>query len=89
MEHGGGDAANSWIVCLALIAGTALVADGGWFANAQQQTIKRTDLLKVDLPEIKGSQMNLWVADIAPGGEPDDTLIRHRGSLMFWKAPLP
>jgi quercetin dioxygenase-like cupin family protein len=54
---------------LALIAGTALVADGGWLANAQQQTIKRTDLLKVDLPEIKGSQMNLWVADIAPGGE--------------------
>jgi hypothetical protein len=54
---------------LALIAGIALVADGGWLANAQQQTIKRTDLLKVDLPEIKGSQMNLWVADIAPGGE--------------------
>ena len=42
---------------LALIAGVALVAVGGWLANAQQQTIKRTDLLKVDLPEIKGSQM--------------------------------
>ena len=42
---------------LALIAGIALVSDGGWLANAQQQTIKRTDLLKVDLPEIKGSQM--------------------------------
>jgi hypothetical protein len=37
---------------LALIASIALVADGGWLANAQQQTIKRTDLLKVDLPEI-------------------------------------
>ena len=46
-----------------------MVAVGGWLANAQQQTIKRTDLLKVDLPEIKGSQMNLWVADIAPGAE--------------------
>ena len=53
----------------ALIAGIAFAATGGWLANAQQQTIKRTDLLKVDLPEIKGSQMNLWVADIAPGGE--------------------
>jgi quercetin dioxygenase-like cupin family protein len=54
---------------LAFIAGIALVADGGWLANAQQQTIKRTDLLKVDLPDIKGSQMNFWVADIAPGAE--------------------
>jgi len=36
---------------LAFIAGIALVADGGWLANAQQQTIKRTDLLKVDLPD--------------------------------------
>ena len=53
----------------ALTAGIAFAAVGGWLANAQQQTIKRTDLLKVDLPEIKGSQMNLWVADIAPGGE--------------------
>jgi quercetin dioxygenase-like cupin family protein len=54
---------------LALIAGIAFAAVGGWLANAQQQTIKRTDLLKLDLPEIKGSQMNIWVADIAPGAE--------------------
>ncbi len=50
---------------LALIAG---IADGGWPANAQQQTIKRTDLLKVDLPEIKGSQMKS-LGCIAPDGE--------------------
>ena len=54
---------------LALIAGIALVADGSWLANAQQQTIKRTYLLIVDLPDIKGNQINLWVADIAPGAE--------------------
>src|SRR5580704_16863671 len=53
----------------ALTAGIAFAAVGGWLANAQQQTIKRTDLLKVHLPDIKGSQMNVWVADIAPGGE--------------------
>ena len=53
----------------ALTAAIAFAGTGGWLANAQQQTIKRTDLLKVDLPEIKASQMNLWVADIAPGGE--------------------
>jgi hypothetical protein len=74
---------------LALIAGIALVADGSWLANAQQQTIKRTYLLIVDLPDIKGNQMNLWVADIAPGAETDDTLIRHLGLSMSWKVPLP
>ena len=54
---------------LALIAGIAFAAVGGWLANAQQQTIKRTDLLKVDLPDIKGSQMNVWIADFAPGAD--------------------
>src|ERR1700704_902240 len=53
----------------ALLAAIALAVVGGWLANAQQPPIKRTDLLKLDLPEIKGSQMNLWVADIAPGAE--------------------
>ena len=53
----------------ALLAGIAFAAVGGWLANAQQQTIKRTDLLKVDLPDIKGSQMNVWIADWAPGAD--------------------
>jgi quercetin dioxygenase-like cupin family protein len=53
----------------ALIAAIAFAATGGWLANAQQQTIKRTDLLKVDLPDIKGSQMNVWIADFAPGAD--------------------
>jgi quercetin dioxygenase-like cupin family protein len=53
----------------ALMAGIAVAAVGGWPANAQQQTIKRTDLLKVDLPDIKGSQMNVWIADWAPGAD--------------------
>jgi quercetin dioxygenase-like cupin family protein len=53
----------------ALIAGITFAAVGGWLANAQQQTIKRTDLLKVDLPDIKGSQMNMWIADWAPGAD--------------------
>ena len=53
----------------ALLAGIAFAAVGGWLANAQQQTIKRTDLLKVDLPDIKGSQMNMWIADWAPSAD--------------------
>jgi hypothetical protein len=36
-------------------------------ATSGQQPVKRTDLLKTDLDEIKGSEMNVWVADIAPG----------------------
>jgi quercetin dioxygenase-like cupin family protein len=35
--------------------------------SAQQQSIKRTDLLKSDLAEIKDNEMNVWVADIPPG----------------------
>jgi hypothetical protein len=36
------------------------------WATSGQQPVKRTDLLKTDLDEIKGSEMNVWVADIAP-----------------------
>jgi quercetin dioxygenase-like cupin family protein len=50
-----------------LIAGLTFAAVGGWLANAQQQPIKRTDLLKLDLAEMKDSEMHFWVADIAPG----------------------
>jgi quercetin dioxygenase-like cupin family protein len=52
---------------LALITGIALGVVGGQIAGAQEQPIKRTDLLKTELDEIKGSEMNVWVADIAPG----------------------
>jgi quercetin dioxygenase-like cupin family protein len=51
----------------ALITGIALAVIGLEFAGAQQQPIKRTDLLKTDLDEMKGSEMSVWVADIAPG----------------------
>jgi len=36
-------------------------------ATSGQQPVNRTHLLKTDLDEIKGSEMNVWVADIAPG----------------------
>jgi len=53
---------------LGLIAAAALGPYGSQL-NAQDQPIKRTDLLKVDLSELKGSEMNVWIADIAPGAE--------------------
>jgi quercetin dioxygenase-like cupin family protein len=53
---------------LVLIAAITLSVSNGR-PDAQQQTIKRTDLLKLDLAEMNGSEMNVWVADIAPGAQ--------------------
>jgi quercetin dioxygenase-like cupin family protein len=50
-----------------LAIGLTFGAIGSQFAGAQQQPLKRTDLLKLDLGEIKDSEMNVWVADIAAG----------------------
>jgi quercetin dioxygenase-like cupin family protein len=56
------------LTALALTIGLTLGAIGSQLAGAQQQqSLKRTDLLKLDLGEIKDSEMNVWVADIAAG----------------------
>ena len=52
---------------LALLLGIALGVVGTQIVGAQQEPIKRTDLLKTDLDEIRGNEMQVWVADIAPG----------------------
>ena len=54
------------LTVLALIAGTALGVIGSQLVSAQQQPIKRTDLLKLELSEIQDNEMHVWVADIAP-----------------------
>jgi quercetin dioxygenase-like cupin family protein len=59
-----------WITRLtasALTIGLALGVIGTQLAGAQQPPLKRTDLLKLDLAEIEGSEMSVWVADIAAG----------------------
>jgi quercetin dioxygenase-like cupin family protein len=53
---------------LTLMTALVLGALGVQPTSAQQQPIKRTDLLKSDLAEIKDNEMHVWVADIAPGG---------------------
>jgi quercetin dioxygenase-like cupin family protein len=55
------------LMASALTIGLALGAIGSQFAGAQQPALKRTDLLKLDMGEIKDSEMNVWVADIAAG----------------------
>jgi quercetin dioxygenase-like cupin family protein len=52
---------------LTLIAAVAICIFDGQIAGAQQQPIKRTDLLKTYLPEMEGKEMQVWVADIPPG----------------------
>ena len=57
---------------LAFITGITFGVISGQIAGAQQQPpIKRTDLLKTDLDEIKGSEMNVWVGEVAPGAATD------------------
>jgi quercetin dioxygenase-like cupin family protein len=51
---------------LCLFAGVAFGPGGAQPLGAQQQSIKRTDLLKVELPEIKGNEMNVWLGEVAP-----------------------
>jgi quercetin dioxygenase-like cupin family protein len=52
----------------ALIAAVAVgIIFGGQIACAQQQLIKRTDLLKTHLNDVEGKEMQVWVADIPPG----------------------
>ena len=51
----------------ALIAAVAVATFAGRIACAQQQPIKRTDLLKTHLNDIEGKEMQVWVADIPPG----------------------
>jgi len=52
---------------VALIAAVAVGVLGGQIACAQQQPIKRTDLLRTDLSDVEGKEMQFWVADIPPG----------------------
>ena len=54
---------------LILFGGVALYAEGNELANAQQPPMKRTELLKTDLVDVEGKEMNIWVADIAPGAQ--------------------
>ena len=54
------------LATLCLLAGVALGSVGGPPLGAQQQPIKRTDLLKAELTEMKDTEMQVWVADVAP-----------------------
>ena len=57
------------VSALTLVVGIALCATSDEFAKAQQPTIKRTELLKTDLADMEGKEMNIWTADLTPGAQ--------------------
>src|SRR5690242_13380087 len=66
--------ARKWTVThagtpLALIfaAGILLGVLGMNFSNAQDQSVKRTGLLRVDLASVEGREAIAYIADLAPG----------------------
>jgi quercetin dioxygenase-like cupin family protein len=40
---------------------------GGHVAGAEPPAMKRTELLRSEMPGMQGNEMNIWVADIPPG----------------------
>ena len=47
--------------------GIALGAVRSQFLNAQQPSIKRTEILKTDMAGMEGKVAHMWIAEIAPG----------------------
>jgi quercetin dioxygenase-like cupin family protein len=61
--------AQTLMSIVALVVGFALCVADDELANAQQPPIKRTELLKTDLADMEGKEMNIWTADLAPGAQ--------------------
>jgi quercetin dioxygenase-like cupin family protein len=55
------------ILSLTLGLGIVLGALGDRFLSAQQQSIKRTELLKTDLEGMTGKEGIMYIAELAPG----------------------
>jgi|SRR5690349_3810389 quercetin dioxygenase-like cupin family protein len=58
---------RSRLIVSALIAASALGLIASPLVGAEQQAIKRQDLLTLELHDIQGSDMHVWVAEVAPG----------------------
>jgi len=53
----------------ALIRATAVVifAFGNQIAVAEQQPVRRTELLRTNLPNMEGKEMQVWMGELSPG----------------------
>ena len=54
-------------LCLTLAVGITLGVFGNRFLSAQQQPIKRTELLKTAIAGMEGKEGVIYVAELAPG----------------------
>lgn len=52
---------------LTVAVGIAFGVIGNQVLNAQQPTIKRTDVLMTEIAGMEGKEAHMWVAEIAPG----------------------
>ena len=55
------------VPCLILAVGVALGVVGN--VNAREPSLKRTEVLRVDMVGMEGKEAHMWVAEIAPGAE--------------------
>ena len=55
------------ILSLTLGLGIVLGALGDRFLSAQQQSVKRTEILKTDLEDMAGKEGIMYIADLASG----------------------
>jgi quercetin dioxygenase-like cupin family protein len=62
-------AMHNRVLRAALILATAAVicGFGSQIAVAEQQPIRRTDLLRTNLPDMEGKEMLVWMGELSPG----------------------
>jgi quercetin dioxygenase-like cupin family protein len=72
----------AFMLALALVVGVVMGVVGDQFLNAQQQPVKRTELLRTDLPGIEGKEGIVYIAELAPGAAAGKH--HHPGSELFY-----
>ncbi len=56
---------NTVILCFLVVVGTAFGVVA--ILNAQEPSLKRIEVLRVDMAGMEGKEAHMWVAEIAPG----------------------
>lgn len=58
---------NTALTTALILAATIVCIFSDRIAGAEPQPIRRTELLKTDLPEMDGKQMQVWMGELSPG----------------------
>ena len=73
---------TAFMLAAALVVGMVMGVVGNLCLNAQQQPVKRTELLRTDLPGIEGKEGIVYIAELAPGAAAGKHY--HPGSELFY-----